>query len=142
MKPFAANRRMHIHTRTRPRPLKRHRTTRAGHRYDPSAKEKRAWLKEVTLPAVPLKGALAVACTFTFSRPKAHFRTGKYAGELKQTAPALMVTTPDVDNVAKFYLDALNGKAFLDDRQIVRMEANKRYGEEDSVTIRLMEIEE
>ena len=50
---------------------------------------------------------------------------------------AVMVSTPDVDNVAKFYLDALNGKAFVDDRQIVRLEATKRYGEMDAVDIRI-----
>jgi len=128
---------MHIHTSTRPRPLKRHRTTRAGHRYDPSASEKRAWLKQAQLPDKPLTGPLSVECTFTFRRPKAHFRTGKYAGVLKDSAPAVMVSTPDVDNVAKFYLDALNGKAFVDDRQIVRLEATKRYGEMDAVDIRI-----
>ena len=67
----------------------------------------------------------------------AHFRTGKYAGVLKDSAPTVMVSTPDVDNVAKFYLDALNGKAFVDDRQIVRLEATKRYGEMDAVDIRI-----
>ena len=129
---------MLIVTGTRPVPLKRHRTTRAGHRYDPSASEKRAWLKQVQLPDKPLTGPLSVECTFTFRRPKAHFRTGKYAGVLKDSAPAVMVSTPDVDNVAKFYLDALNGKAFVDDRQIVRLEATKRYGEVDAVDIRII----
>ena len=47
-------------------------------------------------------------------RLKSHFRTGKFAGVLKDSAPTVMVSTPDVDNVAKFYLDALNGKAFIE----------------------------
>ena len=52
------------------------------------------------LPDKPLTGPLSVECTFTFKRPKAHFRTGKNAGVLKDSAPAAMVSTPDVDNVA------------------------------------------
>lgn len=34
----------------------------------------------------------------------------------------------DVDNVAKAVLDALNGQAFVDDRQVVELTVEKRYG--------------
>lgn len=37
-------------------------------------------------------------------------------------------TRPDVDNIAKFYLDALNGVLFVDDAQVVKLVASKRYG--------------
>ena len=92
-------------------------------------------MRQVQLPDEPITGPLAVECTFTFSRPKTHFRSGKYSDRLKPKAPPHMTTTPDVDNVAKFYLDALNGKAFVDDRQIVRLQCEKKYGEADSVEI-------
>lgn len=36
---------------------------------------------------------------------------------------------PDVDNLTKALLDALNGIAFADDAQIVRLSAQKMYGE-------------
>lgn len=45
---------------------------------------------------------------------------------------------PDVDNIAKCYLDALNGAAYEDDRQIVELrvlERNRRRGAEEQITI-------
>ena len=44
------------------------------------------------------------------------------------TAPEYMTSTTDLDNLVKFYLDALSGKAFGDDRQIVRGNKTVRYG--------------
>lgn len=35
---------------------------------------------------------------------------------------------PDLDNIAKAWSDALNGVAFKDDAQIVRLQLEKRYG--------------
>ena len=37
------------------------------------------------------------------------------------------VVKPDIDNVAKAILDALNGVAFADDRQIVQVTCEKWY---------------
>lgn len=34
---------------------------------------------------------------------------------------------PDIDNLAKFILDAMNEKFFLDDRQVVKIIASKHY---------------
>lgn len=34
---------------------------------------------------------------------------------------------PDIDNFVKAALDALNGVVFADDKQVVRLEASKRY---------------
>ena len=46
---------------------------------------------------------------------------------------------PDVDNLAKTVCDALNGIAWLDDSQIVRMSAVKRYGSESYTTVKISE---
>src|SRR5215471_20437596 len=35
----------------------------------------------------PLAGAVELDVAFVFARPKAHYRTGKHAGELRPTAP-------------------------------------------------------
>lgn len=48
-------------------------------------------------------------------------------------------TKPDLDNVLKVVLDALNGVAFLDDKQIVRMSAKKQYGESPCIKITIQE---
>ena len=42
---------------------------------------------------------------------------------------------PDVDNVIKLYLDALNGLAYKDDAQVVSISAYKIYDYTDSVSL-------
>ena len=51
-----------------------------------------------------------------FKRPMSHF---KASGELKQAAPTYFTTTPDVDNVTKFVLDALQPAVLKDDKFVV-----------------------
>lgn len=41
----------------------------------------------------------------------------------------LPTTKPDIDNLAKCVLDALNGIAYRDDNQVVRLESSKFYGD-------------
>ena len=45
---------------------------------------------------------------------------------------------PDIDNLVKTVLDALNGVAYLDDKQVYKIEASKSWAEEPytKVTIR------
>lgn len=42
---------------------------------------------------------------------------------------------PDVDNVAKAIVDALNGIVFRDDRNIIKLVVEKRYAPEDGVEV-------
>lgn len=50
---------------------------------------------------------------------------------------------PDIDNIAKVALDALNGLAFYDDAQITGLIVSKRYAEEASLSIGIdWEVEE
>ena len=37
------------------------------------------------------------------------------------------MTLLDIDNLVKFVMDALNGKAFIDDKQVVALSASKMY---------------
>ena len=46
---------------------------------------------------------------------------------------------PDLDNLTKAVLDALNGVAWYDDSQIVRISARKRYSEDPYVYIKVYE---
>ena len=48
-------------------------------------------------------------------------------GKAKTGGKLLPTKKPDVDNVAKSVLDALNGVAWLDDSQVVRLEISKSY---------------
>lgn len=48
---------------------------------------------------------------------------------------------PDTDNVVKAVLDALNGVAYADDKNVVEIYAVKKYSTESSVVVRLYELE-
>ena len=48
---------------------------------------------------------------------------------------------PDTDNVVKAVLDALNGVAYADNKNVVEIYAVKKYSTESSVVIRLYELE-
>lgn len=47
---------------------------------------------------------------------------------------------PDIDNIVKSVFDALNGYAFVDDVQIVRVTAEKVYAEEPFVEVMIDEL--
>jgi len=113
-----------------PTPQQRHRTS--GKRtYDPSAKDKADFLALVRhhAPESPVQGVIRVSIGFGFRRPKSHFGAGKNAGVLKKTAAYEYIKKPDVDNLAKFVLDALNGVFFKDDCQVNFLTAWKHYSE-------------
>jgi Holliday junction resolvase RusA-like endonuclease len=46
---------------------------------------------------------------------------------------------PDLDNVAKAVLDALNGVAYVDDKQVVRLSLTKEFSFEPRVEVRIAE---
>ena len=110
-----------------PTSLKRHRHTKYGHSYDPSAKDKLEFVNKVELPENLLEGALKATLHFYEKRPKCHYRTGKYSELLKPTAPHIHTNMPDVDNLSKFILDAMNEVFYEDDRQVVELNSHKEY---------------
>ena len=113
----------------KPTALKRPRLVRNNLVYDPSKKDKKDWLKTVLqyIPKKPLEGPLKINLEFFFPRPKNHFRSGKYKEQIKDSAPRIHTFMPDIDNLAKFILDAMNEHFFLDDRQVVEIGAHKEY---------------
>ena len=97
--------------------------------YDPSHQDKKNWLRSVMdyAPEAPLTCPLNMKIIFKFKRPKSHYGTGRNKKIMKNKAPVYMTKTPDIDNLIKFYLDAMNGIFFEDDRQIIRIESEKLY---------------
>ena len=80
---------------------------------------------------------LAMCLTFVFTPPKSYTKKKLEAvksGELRYTKHK------DLDNLAKSVMDALNNVVYKDDSQIVTLCANKEYGEEDCVLIRIEEF--
>ena len=116
----------------KPTPLKRPRLTRIGGKpviYDASKKDKKDWLNlaRIFSPEKPYDGPLRMHLEFYFPRPKNHYRTGKYSDQLKPSAPHIHTNMPDVDNLSKFILDAMNEVFYEDDRQVVELNSHKEY---------------
>lgn len=68
------------------------------------------------------------------------YRIPKSWPKAQQAAAArgdIMPTRPDIDNVIKIILDGLNGAAYVDDEQVHMISAEKTYGDEPRVEIRL-----
>ena len=113
----------------------RARVTKSGFSYTPESTVsyenliKLAWQdsQQSKLPDVELTASL----TFEFQVPKAKlskFNKGIYIPHTSK---------PDLDNLAKSVLDALNGLAYTDDSQISFLQVSKIYGNEPKVTIRI-----
>lgn len=78
---------------------------------------------------VQLEGAIGIEFVFHLPRPKSHYGTGRNAGVLKAGAPHHHTGTPDTSNLVKLVEDALNGLAWRDDAQVVRLVATKVYAD-------------
>jgi len=71
---------------------------------------------------------IQVTLWFYMKRPNADFVGGRRApGNLRPHAEALPYASalPDIDNLTKFVLDALNKLVYVDDRQVVKLVAYK-----------------
>ena len=105
--------------------------------YDPSSKDKDRFKKECAefAPKMPLEGAISVSMVFHMPRPKSHYRSGKYSHLLKDMSPRKHTSRPDIDNITKFYLDAMTGLFWKDDSSVCSIEAIKIYRKQGSVEI-------
>ena len=74
------------------------------------------------------EGAIHILLVFYMPRPKSHYGTGRNANLLKDTAPYHHTKTPDIDNLTKAVMDAITDiKVWKDDKQVVAVDAEKRY---------------
>ena len=130
--------------RGNPLPLRRHRTAR-GFMYNPSAASQQSFRQAVEeiiaerikpTPGRPMFSegdTLAITILFRMKRPKKHFVGSKPGpGRLRPTAPkqASSGLRMDVDNLAKFVLDSLNGLLYEDDRQVGSLHVTKVYDDD------------
>ena len=108
--------------------------TRWGMREDnPNTRPWRQDVRAAALEAVgsdftPYDGPVRVDVLFVFARPKAHYRTGKRAGELRDDAPYWCDRKPDADKLARAIGDALATIVLRDDSRIVAWDISKVYG--------------
>lgn len=110
--------------------LKRHRHRLTGGTYDPSKKEKDEFVSMIDdMPQEKMTKPIKCKLDFYCKRPKSHYKTGKNSHVLKDTSPKYNTNNKDLDNMVKFILDALNGKLYIDDCQIVEITCKKLYSE-------------
>lgn len=76
-----------------------------------------------------MSGPLKAEFVFYLSRPKSHYRSGRYSHLLKDSAPKYPITRPDVLKLCRAAEDAMTGVIYEDDAQIVREYLAKDYGE-------------
>lgn len=79
-------------------------------------------------------GPVSVDITIVHMVEKA---SSKKARAEKLTGLTVPTKKPDIDNVIKIILDALNQVAYVDDRMVIDVHAVKIYGENECVSIRL-----
>jgi Holliday junction resolvase RusA-like endonuclease len=107
-------------------------TTRTGFPlvYTPKNSPINHWKKLIILQAKQFKpidcGALEAEFLFVFPRPKYHFRKGV----LIATAPKYHTSKPDLDNLIKAALDALQNSGLIsDDCKVAKIISKKVYQE-------------
>lgn len=120
-----------------------------------SSKRAKPWRQDVKLDSRAqysgpvLTGPVFVSITFWLPRPKGHYRTGKFAGQLKPTAPnhSTSCADGDLDKLIRCTLDGLSAKCggvvIADDSLVVRLSSEKRYvteAEGCGATIQVIEM--
>lgn len=90
---------------------------------------------------IPASRAVGMVIEFRFPRPKAHYRTGRFSGQLKPTAPVWHLQRPDIDKLERAILDACTGIAFVDDSQVVNVNKHKGWGDESNAGVRVSIID-
>lgn len=86
---------------------------------------------------VPLENRVSVKIMAYFKIPKSTTKKDKALIEEGKLSPT---KKPDIDNIVKIILDALNKMAFKDDNQITKLEIEKFYTEDEEKVI--IKIEE
>lgn len=110
-----------------------------------SSKRHRPWRVLVSLVAQeamlagPIMQAVNLAAVFKFPRPEKHYRAGKYAHLLKDSAPCQHISTPDLDKLVRCVCDSMTGIVWGDDSQVVSLDGTHKmwvpHGENGGVGI-------
>jgi Holliday junction resolvase RusA-like endonuclease len=86
-------------------------------------------------PTIPLETPVAIFIWINHAIPASYSKKRKEACLSGLEFPK----KPDLDNVAKLYLDAMNGIVYKDDVQVVKLRVSKRYDTKASVHVLVRE---
>jgi len=113
------------------------RTTRTGQKYlDASVIKYRKAIRNMAIAqmrnqkAEKIEGAVNMNIIFAFRRPKS-------LSKKERTVPK--TTKPDIDNLTKAILDALNGIAWKDDAQVTQINVHKIWSAKDQIEVEIWE---
>lgn len=114
----------------------------SGHAYTPAkTREYEDRIKSAFLESeqkgFPAGVPLSISLIFGFKIPNS---ASKKTREKMINCDILPMKKPDVDNVLKAVMDALNGLAYDDDKQIVKVWVFKKYSEVPRTTILIQEV--
>ena len=84
------------------------------------------------LPSIFFEKQLSVTINAYFAIPKSFSKKKQQEAKDGLIRPTVK---PDCDNIAKNINDALNGIVYPDDKQIIRLEVNKYYSENERVEV-------
>lgn len=71
---------------------------------------------------VPAQTPISLSISFIIRKP----------ASVKRDYPAVR---PDVDKLARFFLDAASGVIYEDDAQVINLDLSKQYGDDDLISI-------
>ena len=98
------------------------------------SKKVKPWRQAVSTAAAnlreePFTGPVQADITIIIQRPASHYRTGRNAHLLKDSAPAYpsIPKSGDSDKYARACFDGMTGHLYVDDVQVVAFTIRKRY---------------
>lgn len=100
------------------------------------ARGHRAWRQEVAremltvAPPEPWDQPVSVTLYVYVPRPRAHFRTGKHAAQMKAGAPSVPATGIDLDKLQRCLGDAGTGILWRDDSRIAEWHVYRRFADD------------
>lgn len=77
---------------------------------------------------LPTPAPVSLVVWFTFTRPKSHLTTKGGLNAVGRRTPYPM-GVGDIDKLVRAICDAMTGAVWHDDRQVIRVEASKQYGD-------------
>jgi len=120
------------------------RTTRTGQKYlDASVIKYRKAIRNMAIlqmrkqKAEKIEGAVNMNIVYSFRRPKSLNK--KERNEIDSGKSIPKTTKPDIDNLTKAILDALNGIAWKDDAQVAQINIQKIWSTKDQIEIEIWE---
>lgn len=96
----------------------------------------RQWFIRAYPSFKPIENKCKVNIIAYFDIPKSTSKKKKMEMLNNETTPT---KKPDIDNITKIVLDAMNKFAFKDDTQVTKLEVEKRYSEIPRIYVRIEE---